>query len=178
MGVILAQDDFEEPYDEPNGTLLRNHTPDVGSAWTPLNMVDQEDNFEIHSRSVAYVVPSGSPVDSNIWQIGMSSMADGYVTMKHFSYTPLFAGLMGRIQSGAFYWIELVPYTTDYFLFIDWSTSEAYIIPATWSFGLQSRMEFSGTTVRAYLDGILMGTLTSSLGAGGTGFIMRSGWSF
>jgi len=172
MGVILAQDSFKDA----NGTLFRNHTPDVGSSWSPLNMVDQEDNFKIHSRSVAYVVPSGSPVDSNIWQIGMSSLADGYVTMKHFSYAPLFAGLFGRMQVGGLFWIELAPFQTDMFVLIDWSTGDSWEFDISWKFGLQSRLEFSGTTVRAYLDGVLVETITTSLGSGGAGFIMRSGW--
>ena len=166
--ALIGQDSFKDT----NNTTLQYHVPELGDVWIVPTGIATGNNVVIHSRSVAY--DSSGTGSDNMWLLGGDLIDDGYVQASLFSFVPPIGALICRVN----------PTFDSYILFGQCSETEfilagddTEIITPTMHFGMVARIEFVKSDVNAYLDGVLVASVKSSLVTGYYGFMLRvSAW--
>jgi hypothetical protein len=169
MARIIARDTF----DSPNNTNLESHVPELGGMWTRHGYATSLIAF-IHSRSVAYI-PGASRIVSSIYTLGETPVADLYVQANFFSFVPpknYRFGLIGRVQNDWSTYVELYPRSTNTFTLREVGGGSVDI-SATFIVGMNVKLDLSGTTAKAYFNGVYGGEMEVTLGAGLFGFSMK-----
>lgn len=161
LGLVTATGPtvyFLDHFTGADGTNLTSHTPDIGSAWT-INT----------GATTIQSNKASSPADSVV-SVDMGQ-ADGIITCSMDS--PLAnndAIVFRKVDSSNYFRFQVnaigVPANTTAYLIETSGGSDSLLVAngITMTNGLHTwRLELNGTSIGAYIDGVLVATTTSSV---------------
>lgn len=154
-----------DTFTDTNGTLLENHTPDLGTSWTKGSGLDAG----IVSINANTIYGSGASADIRMWYIGVTSTNADYdvqATFKISNTSATSLTILGRASTSAVTAYGLRCAGTGWALY-KWvagtrTTLGSYTGDACTTARV-GKLEMRGTSISAYVDGVLrIGPVTNS----------------